>query len=46
MNEKLEKEFRRKVYDKILWWKENKAPNYALFLKGASNSIYLYLNGN
>ena len=35
MNEKLEKEFRRKVYDKMLWWKENKAPDYALFLKGA-----------
>lgn len=35
MNEKLEKEFSRKVYDKMLWWKENKAPDYALFLKGA-----------
>ena len=35
MSEKLEKEFKRKVYDKMLWWKENKAPDYALFLKGA-----------
>ena len=35
MNDKLEKEFRRKVYDKMIWWKENKAPDYALFLKGA-----------
>ena len=29
------KEFRRKIYDKMLDWKKNKAPNYALFLKGA-----------
>ena len=35
MKEKLELEFERKVYAKMLWWKENKAPNYALFLKGA-----------
>jgi len=28
-------EFRRKVYDKMLDWKKTKAPNYALFLKGA-----------
>ena len=35
MSEKIEKEFKRKVYDKMLWWKENKAPEYALFLKGA-----------
>ncbi len=28
-------EFKRKIYKDILWWKENKAPNYALFLKGA-----------
>lgn len=27
--------FERKVYKKMLWWKENKAPDYALFLKGA-----------
>ena len=35
MKEKLELEFERKVYKKMLWWKENKAPDYALFLKGA-----------
>ena len=35
MSEKIEKEFKRKVYDKMLWWKVNKAPEYALFLKGA-----------
>lgn len=35
MKEKIELEFERKVYKKMLWWKENKAPNYALFLKGA-----------
>lgn len=28
-------EFDRKIYKEMLWWKENKAPNYALFLKGA-----------
>lgn len=27
--------FKRKVYDKILKWKKEYAPNYALFLKGA-----------
>lgn len=35
MNNKLGKEFKRKIYKQMLWWKENKAPNYALFLKGA-----------
>ena len=35
MNEELDIEFRRKVYDKMLEWKQNKAPEYALFLKGA-----------
>lgn len=35
MNNKPEKEFERKIYKQMLWWKENKAPNYALFLKGA-----------
>ncbi len=33
--EKLEVEFKRKIYEKMLWWKKNKAPDYALFLKGA-----------
>lgn len=28
-------EFKRKVYDKMLKWKNEYAPNYALFLKGA-----------
>lgn len=28
-------QFDRKIYKEMLWWKENKAPNYALFLKGA-----------
>ena len=28
-------EFKRKVYDKMLLWKKKYAPNYALFLKGA-----------
>ena len=28
-------EFKRKVYDKMLKWKNDYAPNYALFLKGA-----------
>ena len=32
--EKLEIEFERKVYNQMLWWKHNKAPDYALFLKG------------
>ncbi len=27
-------EFKRKVYDKMLQWKEKYAPNYALFLRG------------
>lgn len=31
----LEKEFERKAYQNMLWWKEHKAPDYALFLKGA-----------
>ena len=35
MNEELDIEFRRKAYDKMLEWKQNKAPDYALFLKGA-----------
>ena len=26
-------EFKRKVYDKMLKWKNEYAPNYALFLK-------------
>ncbi len=33
--DEIEVEFERKVYKKMLWWKENKAPDYALFLKGA-----------
>ena len=28
-------EFKRKVYDKMMEWKEKRAPNYALFLRGA-----------
>ena len=28
-------EFKRKVYDKMLKWMNEYAPNYALFLKGA-----------
>lgn len=28
-------EFRRKIYDKMLKWKNEYAPNYALFIKGA-----------
>ena len=28
-------EFKRKVYDKMLKWKNEYAPNYSLFLKGA-----------
>ena len=28
-------EFKRKVYDKMLKWKNEYAPNYVLFLKGA-----------
>ncbi len=28
-------EFKRKAYDKMLKWKNEYAPNYALFLKGA-----------
>lgn len=35
MEEELEIEFKRKIYDKMLDWKKNKAPDYALFLKGA-----------
>ncbi len=31
----MEIEFERKVYKEMLWWKQNKAPDYALFLKGA-----------
>ena len=27
-------EFKRKVYDKMVEWKEKRAPNYALFLRG------------
>jgi len=27
--------FKRKVYDNMVFWKENAAPDYALFLKGA-----------
>lgn len=30
-----EVEFKRKVYDKMLEWKERRAPDYALFLRGA-----------
>ena len=30
-----QKEFKRKVYDKMLEWKEKRAPEYALFLRGA-----------
>lgn len=29
------KVFKRKIYQNMLWWKKNKAPDYALFLKGA-----------
>ena len=32
--EKSEIEFKRKIYDKMIEWKEKRAPNYALFLKG------------
>ena len=28
-------EFKRKIYDKMAEWKEKRAPDYALFLKGA-----------
>ena len=28
-------EFKRKIYAKMLEWKKDYAPNYALFLKGA-----------
>ena len=35
MDEQLDIEFKRKAYDKILEWKEKRAPDYALFLKGA-----------
>ncbi len=34
-DEELEVEFERKVYQEMLKWKNKKAPNYALFLKGA-----------
>ena len=34
MDEQLDIEFKRKTYDKILEWKEKRAPDYALFLKG------------
>ena len=27
-------EFKRKIYDKMVEWKEKRAPNYALFLRG------------
>ena len=26
-------EFKRKIYDKMVEWKEKRAPNYALFLR-------------
>ena len=32
--EKPEIEFKRKIYDKMIEWKEKRAPEYALFLKG------------
>lgn len=32
--ERPEYEFKRKIYEKMLDWKEKRAPNYALFLKG------------
>ena len=35
MDNKTSVEFKRKVYDKMLLWKNKYAPNYALFLKGA-----------
>ena len=35
MDEQLDIEFKRKAYDKILEWKEKRAPDYPLFLKGA-----------
>ena len=31
----MEKILKRKAYDKIKSWKENHAPDYALFIKGA-----------
>lgn len=34
-NNMREKEFERKIYNQMLWWKKNKAPNYALLLKAA-----------
>lgn len=34
-NNMREKEFERKIYNQMLWWKKNKAPNYALLLKDA-----------
>ena len=35
MNDIIDIEFKRKVYDKMLLWKRTKAPDYALFIKGA-----------
>lgn len=31
-----EKEFERKIYNQMLWWRKNKAANYVLLLKDAS----------
>ena len=35
MNEEKDAIYKRKVYDKMLEWKNKYAPDYALFLKGA-----------
>ena len=37
---------KRKIYDKILEWKEKYAPEYALFLKGEDVSVRLQLQMN
>lgn len=34
-NNMREKEFERKIYNQMLWWKKNKAANYARLLKDA-----------
>ena len=39
MDEQLDIEFKRKTYDKILEWKEKRASDYALFLKGGQDVL-------
>lgn len=34
-NNMREKEFERKIYNQMLWWRKNKTANYALLLKDA-----------